>query len=351
MADHTIKVGITQGDINGISYEVIIKTLSDSRIMEFCTPVLYGSPKVLAYHRKAINVMNFSLTTIKEAREARPEKGYIINCHDDNIRVELGKPTPYCGEAAYQALEIAVKDLIDHQIDVLVTAPINKHTIQRKDFSFPGHTEFLADRLEVQDTLMLMVSPDIRIGVVTGHIPLSQVAGELTSGRILDKLRIMDQSLRNDFNIRKPRIGVLGLNPHAGDNGLLGTEENEIIIPAINQAREENIMAIGPFAADGLFGSGSFARFDGILAMYHDQGLAPFKALAFDQGVNFTAGLPVIRTSPAHGTAYEIAGQGVASPDSFREALYLACDIYRTRKMNRELQKKAMVETAKKEAE
>lgn len=351
MSDNPIRVGITQGDINGISYEVIIKTLSDSRIMDFCTPVVYGSPKVLAYHRKAINVMNFSLNTVKEAREAKPGKGYIINCHDDNIRVELGKPTPYCGEAAYQALEIAVKDLIDRQIDVLVTAPINKHTIQQKDFMFPGHTEYLQDRLEVKDTLMLMVGPDIRIGVVTGHIPLARVPAELTAEKILSKIRIMNHSLINDFNIRKPRIGVLGLNPHAGDHGLLGNEETEIIIPAIDQARKEDIMAIGPFAADGLFGSGSHSKFDGILAMYHDQGLAPFKALAFDQGVNFTAGLPVIRTSPAHGTAYEISGQGIASPDSFREALYLACDIYKTRKANKELQRNAMEITSEKVAE
>lgn len=344
MSENPIRVGITQGDINGISYEVIIKTLSDNRIMDFCTPILYGSPKVLAYHRKAINVMNFSLNTIQEAREAKPNKGYIINCHDDNIRVELGKPTPYCGEAAYQALEVAVKDLIDHQIDVLVTAPINKHTIQQKDFAFPGHTEYLQDRLEVQDTLMLMVAPDIRIGVVTGHIPLAQVPESLTMEKILSKIRIMNNTLKNDFNIRKPRIGVLGLNPHAGDDGLLGSEENDIIVPALNQAREEDMMAIGPFAADGLFGSGGYSSFDGILAMYHDQGLAPFKALAFDHGVNFTAGLPVIRTSPAHGTAYEISGQGTASPDSFREALYLACDIYRTRKANKELQRNAMEE-------
>lgn len=342
MQENKIRVGISQGDINGISYEVIIKTLSDSRIVDFCTPIVYGSPKVLAYHRKAINVENFSLISINEAREATPNKSYLINCHDDNIRVELGKSTTYCGEAAFQALEMAVKDLSEHQIDVLVTGPINKHTIQQKDFKFPGHTEYLQDRFEAKETLMLLVGPDIRIGVVTGHIALSEVSSQLTTEKILAKLSLMADSLKNDFNIRKPRIAVLGLNPHAGDQGLLGNEEAEIIVPAMEKAREEGIMALGPFAADGLFGSGNHTKFDGILAMYHDQGLIPFKALSFDQGVNFTAGLPVIRTSPAHGTAYELAGQGIASPASFREALYLACDIYKTRKMNKELKKNAM---------
>jgi 4-hydroxythreonine-4-phosphate dehydrogenase len=351
MNENPIRVGITQGDINGISYEVIIKTLSDSRIMDFCTPIVYGSPKVLAYHRKAINVDNFSLTQIQEAREAKPNRGHIINCHDDNIRVELGKATPYCGEAAFQALEIAVKDLIDHQIDVLVTAPINKHTIQQKEFKFPGHTEYLQDRLEEPDSLMLLIAPELRMGVVTGHVPLSQVPSLITPEKILSKLRLMNTSLKNDFNIRKPRIAMLSLNPHAGDHGLLGTEEIDILEPTIKLANDEGILVLGPFAADGLFGSGNYSKFDGVMAMYHDQGLAPFKALSFDQGVNFTAGLPVIRTSPAHGTAYELAGLGNASPDSFREALYLACDIYKTRKMNKELQKNAMVDTSEKRAE
>ncbi|MCD6347003.1 MAG: 4-hydroxythreonine-4-phosphate dehydrogenase PdxA [Bacteroidales bacterium] len=342
MIDNKIKVGITQGDINGISYEVIIKTLRDNRILDFCVPVFYGSPKVLAYHRKAINVDNFSLTIINEAREAKPNRAYIINCIDDNIRVELGKPSQFAGEAAFQSLEIAVRDLAERQIDVLITAPINKHTIQQKDFHFPGHTEYLQERLGAEDTLMLMVAPDIRVGVVTGHIPLAEVSQVLTIDLIVRKLRIMNDSLKNDFNIQKPRIAVLGLNPHAGDEGLLGREEIEIIRPAVKKLEEEGMTVIGPFAADGLFGSGSYNRFDGIMAMYHDQGLAPFKALSFDQGVNYTAGLPVVRTSPAHGTAYEIAGMGKANPDSFRQALYLACDIYKARKMNRELMKNAM---------
>ncbi len=349
MVDNKVKVGITQGDINGISYEVIIKTLKDARLQDFCVPVVYGSPKVLAYHRKAINIDNFSLTTVNEAHEAK--RGSIINCHDDNIRVELGKATAYCGEAAYQALEIAVKDLIEHQIDVLVTAPINKHTIQQKGFSFPGHTEYLQSRLEEKDSLMLMVGPDIRVGVATGHIPLAHVHEVLTKDLIVRKLRIMNDSLREDFNIQKPRIAVLGMNPHAGDHGLLGSEEIEIIQPAIEEAAKEGIIVLGPYAADGLFGSGLSAKFDGILAMYHDQGLAPFKALSFNQGVNFTAGLPVIRTSPAHGTAYEIAGLGKASPESFREALYLACDIFRTRKQNREIKKNAMPVSSEKREE
>jgi 4-hydroxythreonine-4-phosphate dehydrogenase len=342
MEDQKIVVGITQGDINGIGYEVIIKALLDPRILEICTPVVYGSPKVLAYHRKALNIPNFSLNTIASAKEANLRRANLINCLDDNVRVELGKSSGYAGEAAFIALEMAVRDLMEHQIDLLVTAPINKHNIQSKDFSFAGHTEYLQEKLGVPEVLMLMISDYLKVGVVTGHIPISQVSAELKSDLILRKLRLLDHSLRNDFDIRSPRIAVLGLNPHSGDQGLIGTEEEEIINPALEKARQDNIMALGPYAADGYFGSGLYQKFDAVLAMYHDQGLAPFKALSFDTGVNFTVGLPVVRTSPAHGTAYEIAGLDQASPDSMRQAIYMAVDIYKTRKSNRDLKRNAL---------
>ncbi|MGM0504015.1 MAG: 4-hydroxythreonine-4-phosphate dehydrogenase PdxA, partial [Bacteroidota bacterium] len=243
------------------------------------------------------------------------------------------------GESSFISLEQAVKSLKEGKIDVLVTAPINKDNIQSDQFQFPGHTEYLTKESGAEESLMLMVSENLKIGVVTGHIPIKEVPEALSVENILNKVRIMNQSLIQDFRIRKPRIAVLGLNPHAGDNGLIGNEEEDIIIPAIEKAKEENILALGPYPADGFFGSTHFNKFDAVLAMYHDQGLAPFKALAFDSGVNFTAGLDFIRTSPGHGTAYEIAGQGKASVDSFRNAIYLACDIYRNRTEYKEISK------------
>jgi 4-hydroxythreonine-4-phosphate dehydrogenase len=342
MDDNKIVVGITHGDINGIGYEVIIKTLLDPRILEICTPVVYGSPKVLAYHRKALNIPNFSLNTIAHAREVNHKRANLINCLDDNIRVELGKSSQYAGEAAFIALEQAVRDLMEHQIDLLVTSPINKYNIQSRDFQFAGHTEYLQEKLGAGEVLMLMVSDYLKVGVVTGHMPLARVANEISIDLIIKKIRLLDETLKNDFDIRMPRIAVLGLNPHAGDQGLLGDEEESMIKPALDAVRAESIMALGPYAADGYFGSGLYQKFDAALAMYHDQGLAPFKALSFDSGINFTAGLPVVRTSPAHGTAYEIAGLDKASPDSMRQAIYLAVDIFNTRKANRELRKNAL---------
>jgi len=331
MIQDKIVVGISHGDINGISYEVIIKSLMDNRLFDFCVPVVFGSAKVAAYHRKALNIANFSFNNIKSAEEANPKRANIINCLDDNVRVELGKSTPIAGESSFISLEQAVKSLKEGTIDVLVTAPINKDNIQSDQFQFPGHTEYLTKESNTDESLMFMVSENLKIGVVTGHIPIKEVPEALTIESILKKLRIMNHSLIQDFRIRKPKIAVLGLNPHAGDNGLIGSEEVDIIIPAIEKAKEEDILALGPYPADGFFGSSHFNKFDGVLAMYHDQGLAPFKALAFDSGINFTAGLEFIRTSPGHGTAYEIAGQGKATPESFRNAIYLACDIFRNR--------------------
>lgn len=337
MKNNKIIVGITHGDINSISYEVIIKALEDTRIYDLCIPVVYGSPKVAAYHRKALNIDNFSFNIIKSPGEASPKRANIINCINEDVRVELGKATQASGESSVQALELATQDLADGKLDVLVTGPINKYNIQSERFSYAGHTEFLETRFQSKGALMFMVNEFFRVGVVTGHIPLEKVPEFITRDAVLSKLRIMNTSLKQDFGIRKPRIAVLGLNPHAGDNGIIGKEEQDEIIPAIEAAKEDSLLAFGPFPADGFFGSDSFSRFDGILAMYHDQGLIPFKAMMYDGGVNFTAGLPIVRTSPAHGTAFEIAGKDQASAASFLKAIYLACDVFRTRNGYKEL--------------
>jgi 4-hydroxythreonine-4-phosphate dehydrogenase len=334
-----IKIGISHGDINGIGYEVIIKALMDPRLMEFCVPIVYGSPKVAAYHRKALNIENFSFHTINSPVEANEKKANIINCIDEEIRVELGKSTPAAGEASYLALEAAVKDLNAHKIDALVTAPISKHNIQSKNFNFNGHTEYFQFMYKVEDVLMLMVSNLLKVGIVAGHVPFKHISEYVTTENILKKLSILNQSLKQDFGIRKAKIAVLGLNPHAGENGLLGSEEKEIIIPAIEKAKSENMIVMGPYPPDGFFGSGSFTKFDAVLAMYHDQGLTPFKTLVPEEGVNYTAGLPIIRTSPAHGTAFEITGKNEALFGSFLNAIYLACDIYENRSMYKEINK------------
>lgn len=334
-----IRLGITHGDVNGIGYEVILKAVMDTRLTEMCTIIIYGSPKIAAYHRKALNISNFSLNHITEADKANPKRVNVINCVPDNVRVELGKSTSMAGEASLAALQKAKEDMQDNKLDVLVTAPINKYNIQTKEFQFPGHTEYLANTFsEDKSSLMLMVSAWLRIGVVTGHVPLASVKDDITEANVLSKLRILNRTLISDFSIQRPVIGVLGLNPHAGDSGLIGKEEQEVIIPAIEKATEENIMALGPYPADGFFGTQRLKEFDAILAMYHDQGLVPFKTIAFDEGVNYTAGLDIIRTSPAHGTAYEIAGKNLASEMSFRQAIYTGIQAYRNRIQNLELE-------------
>jgi 4-hydroxythreonine-4-phosphate dehydrogenase len=339
MEKKTILAGISQGDINGIGYEVIIKALSDPAINDLCTPIVYGSPKVAAYHRKALNVNNFSFNNIRISEEAHSKKANMINCLDDNIRVELGKSTPQGGEAAIISMEKAVEDLIAGKIDVLITAPIDKHNVQSANFKYAGHTDYLKEKAGADEALMFMISESMRIGIATDHVPLKKVSELITLDLLMKKIRLMNQSLILDFGIRRPKIAVLGLNPHAGDNSLLGSEEAEIITPAIQKAQKEGILAFGPFPSDGFFGAGSFTKFDGILAMYHDQGLTPFKALSFDSGVNFTAGLSFVRTSPVHGTAFDIAGKGEASENSFRQAIYLACDIFRNRETYAEISK------------
>ena len=337
MEEKAILAGISHGDINGIGYEVIIKGLMDTLINDICVPIVYGSPKVAAYHRKALNINNFIFNNIRTPEEAHARKANMINCLDDNIRVELGKSTQQGGEAALISLEKAVDDLIAGKIHVLITAPIDKKNIQSENFQFKGHTDYLKARGGVDEVLMFMISESMRIGMATDHVPLDKVTEMITAETLHRKIRLMNQSLIYDFGIRRPRISVLGLNPHAGDSSLLGNEEAEIIIPAIARAEKEGILAFGPYPADGFFGAGSFRKFDGILAMYHDQGLAPFKALSFDSGVNFTAGLPFVRTSPVHGTAFDLAGKNEASENSFRQAIYLACDIFRNRKMYAEI--------------
>ncbi|MCX6232500.1 MAG: 4-hydroxythreonine-4-phosphate dehydrogenase PdxA [Bacteroidetes bacterium] len=337
--DYKIKLGITHGDINGISYEIIIKTLSDQRLLEICTPIVYGSSKVASYYKKMLNYNDVNLNLVKNAAAAVQKHSNIINVNNDEIKIEIGESTESAGILAAQALDMAVEDLKKEQIDVLVTAPINKSNIQSRSFNFPGHTEYLAEKFNVTNELMIMVCNNIRIGVVTGHIPLKEVSNKLSIELILSKIKMLNKSLIEDFAITKPRIAVMALNPHASDNGLLGKEEHDIIIPAVKKAIDEKILAFGPYPADGFFGSENLKNFDGIIAMYHDQGLIPFKLMSFREGVNFTAGLPVIRTSPAHGTAYEITGKNIASPESFRQAIYLACDIFRNRMMHQELSK------------
>lgn len=337
MEDKMIRVGITHGDINGIGYEVILKTFSDQRMTELCVPIIYGSSKVAAYHRKALDLPAVNINVVSRAEEAGLNRVNIINCVEDDIKVELTQSTPVAGRAAYKALEAAVADLKSGAIDVLVTAPINKHNIQNAQFHFPGHTEYLEQTLgDGQKALMILMTDILRVALVTGHIPVSQVPSQITVENIVTKLQVFNQSLKQDFTIIKPRIAVLALNPHAGDNGVIGNEEAEIIKPAMEEAERLGVMSFGPFPADGFFGSKMYEDFDGVLAMYHDQGLAPFKALAMEEGVNYTAGLPFVRTSPAHGTAYNIAGQNLASESSFRQAVYTALDVYRSRQSYRE---------------
>lgn len=327
-----IKVGITHGDINGVGYETILKVLEDPRIAELCTPVVYGSAKIAASYRKTLGMDNIPFNQIENADDARQGANNIINVVGEDVRAEPGQSSETAGKAALAALETAVADLKDGKIDVLVTAPINKANIQSETFHFPGHTEYLEDAAgNGSRALMILCNDTLRIALVTTHMPLSKVPAAITKEEIVGKLELFNRSLQRDFGIRSPRIAVFSLNPHAGENGLLGDEEKDIIIPAINEARERKIMAFGPYASDGFFGAGRFVRFDGILAMYHDQGLTPFKALAMDNGINFTAGLPFVRTSPDHGTAYDIAGSGEASPDSLRSAIYAAIDIFRNR--------------------
>lgn len=333
-----LKLGITAGDTNGVGYEVILKTLAEPYVLDICTPIIYGSLKTANIHRKTLEGVNLNFLQINKPDEAMAQRVNIINCTTDNQPVEFGVPSAVAGKAAYQALKRACSDMKAGSIDALVTAPINKDTIQSDEFHFSGHTEYLESEFgKGKTSLMMLVSETMRVALVTNHTPVAEVAATITKEKILQKLQVFNAALRDDFNIIKPRIAVLALNPHAGDNGLLGKEEADIIEPAIAAANEQGIVAVGPYAADGFFGAGHFRHFDGILAMYHDQGLIPFKTINMHNGVNYTAGLDIIRTSPDHGTGYDIAGKGIASEQSFRAALFAAVDIYARRKENREL--------------
>jgi 4-hydroxythreonine-4-phosphate dehydrogenase len=324
-------IGITIGDINGIGPEVIIKSLSDTRILDHITPVIFGSSKVLSFYRKLLKMEDFHYNQIKTIEEISPRKINVLNCWNEMVEIKVGQITTEAGNCAYLALRSAVNLLKEDKIDAVVTAPINKKNIQRPDFNFIGHTEFITEELGSKDNLMLMVSDDLRIGVVTAHIAVNEVSKSLTKEAVEKKLNVFLKTLKKDFGINKPKVALLGLNPHAGEEGLLGNEEIDIINPIVKEYKDKGHLVFGPFPADGFFGTMQQKKYDGVLAMYHDQGLIPFKMLAFDNGVNFTAGLSKVRTSPDHGTAYGIAGKNEANPDSMREAIYLASNTVKLR--------------------
>jgi len=324
-------IGITIGDINGIGPEIIIKALSDSRVLNHITPVIFGSTKVLSFYRKMLKFEDFNYSQLKSIDDLNPRKVNVVNCWPEMIEIKVGQVTQEAGNCAYLSLREATNYLKKDKIDAIVTAPINKKNIQRDDFKFVGHTEFIAEELGASDNLMLMVNENLRIGVVTAHIPVSEISQNLTQDAVEKKLNIMIKSLRKDFGIEKPKIALLGLNPHAGEDGLLGKEESEIIEPVVSANKTKGNLVFGPFPSDGFFGTLQYQKYDAILAMYHDQGLIPFKMLGFESGVNYTAGIPKVRTSPDHGTAYSIAGKNIANPSSMREAIYLAANTVKVR--------------------
>ncbi len=324
-----IIVGISVGDINGIGIEIILKTFEDIRMLDFCTPIIFASTKVLSYHKKALNI-NTQVHGIESLENAISNKVNVLNIWKEIVDIDLGNPTETSGKYAFESLQSATNALRDKKIDVLVTAPINKNNIQSEKFNFRGHTEYLESMLD-GESLMILMTDELRIGLITGHLPIKEVAQAITPELIKKKVSILYQTLVGDFKISRPKIAVLGLNPHCGDHGVIGTEDDEIVTPTLNEIQQTGKLVYGPFAADSFFGTQNYKRFDAVLAMYHDQGLAPFKALSFGSGVNFTAGLSEIRTSPDHGTAYEIAGKGSANHSSFKEALFNAISIFNTR--------------------
>jgi len=330
-----IKVGISVGDINGIGIEIILKAFEDPRMLELCTPVVFASNKTVSTHKKQMNI-NTQIHGIENVTKTLESKVNLVNVWKENISVDFGKETKDGGKYAFLSLQAAVKALKNNDIDLLVTAPINKHNIQSDDFNFKGHTEFLEANLE-GESLMILMTDEIKIGLVTGHIPVQKIAETITPDLLIKKVNILYNSLIQDFGINRPKIAVLGLNPHCGDNGVIGAEDDEIVRPTLEKIQAEGKLVYGPYSSDSFFGSGSYKNFDGVLAMYHDQGLAPFKALSFGNGVNFTAGLNKIRTSPDHGTAYEISGKGDANHNSFKQALYTALEVYKFRKEYNEL--------------
>ena len=349
MIDNKVIVGISQGDINGIGLEVVLKTLLEPGIADICTPVLFSSQKTVSYYRKVLGLEEFSFNPMREFSQINSKKVNVFVCYEEEVNIEMGKLTEVGGKYAYISLEKATQALLDKNIDVLVTAPINKSNIQGDNFKFVGHTEYLGSMLS-GDPLMLMCSENgLRIAVATGHIPLKEVHSKLTIDGVARKILQLLDSLRKDFGVRKPKIAVLGLNPHAGDGGAIGNEDKEIIIPAIEKAKT-NGLVYGPYSADAFFGNGTYKQFDAVLAMYHDQGLIPFKTIAFNEGVNFTAGLNAVRTSPDHGTGYDIAGKNQANEQSFKRAMYAAIDIFKNRQLHDEITENPLhINTIKKE--
>ncbi|GAB3558848.1 4-hydroxythreonine-4-phosphate dehydrogenase PdxA [Spirosoma fluminis] len=341
--DERLIIGISLGDYNGIGPEVILKALQYNRLQKICTPVIYGSMRVLNRYRNLLNFKDWNLNGAQTIHQISHKMTNVITCWpDQNQDIQPGQVTPEAGQAAFACLQRAVDDLKAGKLDALVTAPINKYNIQSEEFKFPGHTEYLAQEFDVADNLMFMVSERLRVGVVTGHVPLGRVRQHVTRERITQKLSLMMQSLKEDFGIEKPKIAVLGLNPHAGEEGLLGDEEQEIIKPLLADWKNKGHLVFGPYPADGFFGTRGYTKFDAVLAMYHDQGLIPFKSIAFEEGVNFTAGMPVVRTSPDHGTAYDIAGKNLADETSMLQAIYTAVDVARQRKEHAELEANAL---------
>ena len=345
------RIGITCGDINGISLEVSLKALSNLKILDLCTPVIYGSSKVVSYHKNIVKLSDLPVQNLSSAQKLRTDKINVVNCWQDVVNISLGNVTVEGGKYAHMAMDRAFQDLEAGLIDAIVTAPINKESMHLAEFPFPGHTEFFAFRSNASAHLMCMINDEFRIAVHTAHIPLREVADKITKDAVLDTIKLFNTSLVKDFAIEKPLIAVLGLNPHAGDGGVIGEEDKNHIRPAIIEAKKSGIMVMGPFAADGFFGSGKYKKFDGVIAMYHDQGLIPFKLMSFGAGVNYTAGLPIVRTSPDHGTGFDIAGKNEADHFSMRKAIYTAIDISRNRREYEEMRANALVNKVRFESE
>ncbi|HXB39962.1 MAG TPA: 4-hydroxythreonine-4-phosphate dehydrogenase PdxA [Bacteroidia bacterium] len=336
MSDENIKVGISQGDINGIGLEVVLKTFLEPELCDICTPILFSSQKTVGFYRKVMGLEELNFNATRDLKQLNNKKPNVFVCYEEEVQIEMGNSTPTGGKYAQISLHKACEAAKQGLIDVLVTAPINKHNIQSEQFKYPGHSEFLASFFGFEKgAMMLMCSDELKVGLVTGHVPIQNISPLITQERLTDKLTHLNKTLKCDFALQKPKIAVLGLNPHAGDIGTLGTEDETIIKPVIEKLKNE-MQVYGPYPADGFFGSGTYKKFDAVLAMYHDQGLIPFKTISFNNGVNFTTGLPIVRTSPDHGTAYDLAGKNIADAGSFRKAIYMAIDIYRNRKMYKE---------------
>lgn len=329
MKDELVRVGISIGDINGIGMEVILKTFEDPKILELCTPIIFGSNKTVSFQRKHFE-LNTNFQGIDKIEDAIVGKLNVLNCWKDSPSIAFGQVTEEAGKYAFLSLKRAVEALKKGDVDVLVTAPINKNNIQSEEFTFPGHTDYLAKELNGK-SLMFMVSEDLKVGLFTDHVPLKEVSSHITESLIFEKIKAMNESLRKDFRLHRPKVAVLGLNPHCGDNGVIGNEDDEVIRPALKKLFEQGILVFGPFSADSFFATQNYRNYDAVIAPYHDQGLIPFKTLSFGSGVNYTAGLSRVRTSPDHGTAYEIAGKGIADADSFRQAVFTAMDIFKNR--------------------